>query len=528
MRPPLTRADDSANPQRKHAQHTARAIDSPATTRLNTLQAQMRSGPQQHSLQALQTKMNAHPTPAGVAQLELMSYSDVEAAAKNKKFNWAKFRTDTSNDDENKPAKGTGLGVETTAGTELTTTIKWKPVHANAKEGTGVDVTVLGPDHKLGSEPQAGSTKVWNKRRAQLAAASGEKYIAGHLLNNNLGGPGNDARNLTAIPATANTQQSAKIEEQVKSLVNNDFHFVHYQVDVDYTQDGAGKKLWHASKLMSKWNALDKDGKDIGPVKQVDITIPSPSSLKGGDEVTSEDNKKVIDTSGAATADVTRATDVILNNSGYLSVAVTVQTVFKQAIHAIEVKLKSAQQTNVTTEQQRDELLEEIDQMGEELKETRELLAESESELAEKIELLQEAQDENSELREKIVNLKQAMAGLHYEVDTLKQELDSVKQQVETLQLENDELRGDNERLQNDNAVLMDDNLGLQVHNAVLQDVVHLYDVGEDTLVDEDEEANMMNFLTQGRKLLADLHNMVPPSFVTGRTVSDDDNNDEL
>jgi hypothetical protein len=58
-----------------------------------------------------------------------------------------------------------------------------------------------------------------------------DKYIRGHLLNDNLGGPG-DAYNLFPITGNANKEHERVIESKVKKWVNDDKQWVKYTVDV--------------------------------------------------------------------------------------------------------------------------------------------------------------------------------------------------------------------------------------------------------------------------------------------------------
>lgn len=87
--------------------------------------------------------------------------------------------------------------------------------------------TRLGPDHLQGTQPAhrdknaAKGAYVWDKRTAKMKAESGRPYIAGHLLNHHVGGPGNDARNLVAIPADVNSKMETDVEDPVKELWND-------------------------------------------------------------------------------------------------------------------------------------------------------------------------------------------------------------------------------------------------------------------------------------------------------------------
>ena len=99
-----------------------------------------------------------------------------------------------------------------------------------ATVGTRMIATLLGPDHPEGSGPSAQADLM-----AKLPSRTGDEaqnFIRGHLLNDNLGGPG-IARNLFPITQQANRMHEQSIENQVKRWVNDDKYWVAYTVDVD-------------------------------------------------------------------------------------------------------------------------------------------------------------------------------------------------------------------------------------------------------------------------------------------------------
>ena len=59
-------------------------------------------------------------------------------------------------------------------------------------------------------------------------------YIAGHLLNNNLHGPGFNWQNLTPLTQRANAEHQRKIESVLKDAVENHGQAFKYEVLVDY------------------------------------------------------------------------------------------------------------------------------------------------------------------------------------------------------------------------------------------------------------------------------------------------------
>lgn len=96
----------------------------------------------------------------------------------------------------------------------------------------------------IGSTPRAAAQK---NLMAQLPTApknkSTDKYIKGHLLNHNVGGPGEDF-NMFPITASANSLHHSFVERTVKQWVNKDKQRVDYSVNVKNVNDhsdGAAK-----------------------------------------------------------------------------------------------------------------------------------------------------------------------------------------------------------------------------------------------------------------------------------------------
>ena len=93
----------------------------------------------------------------------------------------------------------------------------------------------LGPDNKgEGSKPSQADDfpKIWaslTKKR------DGHRlYIKGHLLNQNLGGPGDKVENITPLTYSANSNHLNAVEKQVKGVVLEDKKTVHYEVHINY------------------------------------------------------------------------------------------------------------------------------------------------------------------------------------------------------------------------------------------------------------------------------------------------------
>jgi Domain of unknown function (DUF4157)/DNA/RNA non-specific endonuclease len=161
---------------------------------------------------------------------------------------------------------------------ELKTSITFGPVNG-VQDGTRMTAHVLGPDHKIGDQP--GSGQVWSKRTQDLHNASSKKmkYVAGHLLNHHLGGPGDDARNLAPIPSDVNDLHESQVESVIKNLVNRQGRWVYYDVQVSHAIDNG---VIYPSAFTCTWAQLDPAGQIIaGTVAQKTFPIKPPSVYAG-------------------------------------------------------------------------------------------------------------------------------------------------------------------------------------------------------------------------------------------------------
>ncbi|PYI51486.1 hypothetical protein [Paenibacillus flagellatus] len=209
--------------------------------------------------------------PGARIQRNMLKYDEIPDP--NTHHRWVPFRTGV----------GRGAAVDGSPTSPWTTAITWQ--NASRDEGTEMTANPLGPDHPLGSKP--GTSGKWvDKRKAQEKRAGNKTdYVAGHLLNENLGGPGNDVRNLAAIPKAANTQHLEKAEDKIKSIVNDHHGWVYYKVWTDQLRDNAAQhKPYYTSAIHCEWHQLDPNTKTAVPGTdgKVDIDIPPPSYYKGG------------------------------------------------------------------------------------------------------------------------------------------------------------------------------------------------------------------------------------------------------
>jgi hypothetical protein len=121
-------------------------------------------------------------------------------------------------------------------GGKIPTIIKYGGV-SSTLGGTSMVADPLTPDHDSGSSP-SGSPGVWDSIRPDALKRDGVGlYVRGHLLNQQLGGPGSEA-NLTPITYSANSNHLHSVEKRLKDLVNVNKKIVHYEVHVEAPSGG--------------------------------------------------------------------------------------------------------------------------------------------------------------------------------------------------------------------------------------------------------------------------------------------------
>ncbi len=97
---------------------------------------------------------------------------------------------------------------------------------------TNMTVRYLGPNHPQGY--QTGGRGIEGIMNLLVTQASGtqNKFVAGHLLNHDIGGPAED-ENLFPITDQANRDHSNTMERSVKEWVNDNNYWVYYRVNVE-------------------------------------------------------------------------------------------------------------------------------------------------------------------------------------------------------------------------------------------------------------------------------------------------------
>jgi len=177
---------------------------------------------------------------------------------------------------EVEPLTGTGIPGDLQAG--HITNVKMSGAKLGGYQ-VGVKMTAmpLGPDHPAGSGP-SGQEELMDLLPTDPSIYGGadERFIRGHLLNDNLGGPGTE-NNLFPITAHANAVHHAVIEKSVKEWVNVKRYWVSYSIEIvganTLSPTVTGKKYIN-STILAKASVLNTKLKPVSGLTQ-EVTIQS-------------------------------------------------------------------------------------------------------------------------------------------------------------------------------------------------------------------------------------------------------------
>jgi hypothetical protein len=186
-------------------------------------------------------------------------------------------------DESGKPKDGgrlTGFGMPNPTGrwhTTLTFGTLERPTtldHEDPKfhlepEGSGVE-GVIGPEHPFGSEPSIPARG--NARKLTARFLSGKVFVAAHIVNDILGGPG-EPTNLFAFPSSGNTAMELGVESKMKAAVREG-HFIFYKATVNRRRDLL------AESITMSWHPLDEKGGTM-PGGQEGVKIPGGLPAEG-------------------------------------------------------------------------------------------------------------------------------------------------------------------------------------------------------------------------------------------------------
>ncbi|GLZ80797.1 hypothetical protein Afil01_56040 [Actinorhabdospora filicis] len=78
------------------------------------------------------------------------------------------------------------------------------------------------------------------------------KLVQGHLLNHNIGGPGNTMKNMTPITRSTNSTHLHKVETFVKKALLQDKKVVEYEVSADYSGHPTSEQLGSPTSAIYK------------------------------------------------------------------------------------------------------------------------------------------------------------------------------------------------------------------------------------------------------------------------------------
>jgi hypothetical protein len=177
----------------------------------------------------------------------------------------------------------------TAARADWKTEVEWSPVTPGFVQGEGRKMVArkLGPDHPMGRDP-SDDTRVNSAaltlESAKVGKPGNNKWIAGHMLNDNLGGPGDQRANIVAIPDYLNGIHKNSIEKEVKETVNDHGKWVHYEFEVTaWHQTGKNNKegsaQQYAKSIQTTWWELDSAGGKGSAEHHRDFTIPECKDL---------------------------------------------------------------------------------------------------------------------------------------------------------------------------------------------------------------------------------------------------------
>lgn len=182
-------------------------------------------------------------------------------------------------------AKGDDLaGVDSLM---LKTRIKYEEATlAKHPVGTKMVATILGPDHEAGSEPTQ-QKALLDLLPTQRGSEVGN-YIRGHLLNDNVGGPG-VSKNLYPITQRANRLHLQYMERTIKTWVNDKRYWVFYSVAITNMSDNLSDPAttldtaFASATIVTEAAVLNVDQSPSTKLAERGVTIRSDAMIKAKD-----------------------------------------------------------------------------------------------------------------------------------------------------------------------------------------------------------------------------------------------------
>jgi hypothetical protein len=140
---------------------------------------------------------------------------------------------DDATDPQNATAKGTGKGVLKNTLGNIQPGVTFGPLVNDSASSMEAWINPNEYDPN-GTEPKAGTWPSW---WAAAAPKPNNFWVRGHLLNHNLGGPG-EKRNLTPITKAANSEHHNQIEKLLKLTAAEGGRMIDYKVVPRYDSTG--------------------------------------------------------------------------------------------------------------------------------------------------------------------------------------------------------------------------------------------------------------------------------------------------
>ena len=206
------------------------------------------------------------------------------------------------------PVQSLGEGFVGSEASEIefkTATLSQSVGGTTVDQDMGMEMTAekLGPTHGKGSETRTSNLKSIMAVLPQKKGAGDKKYVRGHLLNADLGGPGKN-KNLFPITSQANADHLNRIETDVKRLVNDELYWVYYKVKIEDRpgiQSDAGVNFVNTD-FTAEVRILNTDGTS-SPARKVTIR----SNYRPSDRDDEADKKAFKDATRPTTTDAAGA-----------------------------------------------------------------------------------------------------------------------------------------------------------------------------------------------------------------------------
>jgi hypothetical protein len=121
--------------------------------------------------------------------------------------------------------------------------------------GSAMDAWLYPDDDVVGSPPSVRPSwwAAMNADPGTDAAWVSRNVVQGHLLNEHLGGPGSDMRNLTPFAKSTNSQHHSYVEKAAKAIKARK-NIMHYAVEVDYSSSPPA--AWFGNKIAPAYLAF--------------------------------------------------------------------------------------------------------------------------------------------------------------------------------------------------------------------------------------------------------------------------------